>query len=636
VLKKVLITILVIGVLAITVRVLIKPAVVPNLAVSPAIGQEETVLINRAERFAGARLQRFELIGILPPFVDGRSYEPDDSPAGIVVDLTGIPVADAPIVEYRRVIALPGETVVARKDLGIFVDGKLLDERSYTKDLPKCDLFVLADITRQSAESGFLQSYQNSDAPIVVPPDMVFVLADNREFPGSEKWGFLSQKRVVGKVSYKIAGNGLTEIKTPALVFATEKIAINDDGVRALEKGEFTKAIHLFKSALAIDNNFELARDNLSIAYNNFAIKSADKPDVALDSLHKALFLDPDNELTKTNLAGMLKRLGMNENNYKDRVALAEQAAKKGKNISALVEYRAAVKLDPNPSILAKVSQLEQQCNFPAHAIPEDLVTATADSTKQDVSELLPKSTNFVETRMDSNVTNNDSKPVENASKAKKTALEPNRPAEKPTAATAEKMTPATTTDKTKTATTTEKTLTEKTPTEAPTAKTTAATNTAETKVAATNTAATKTAATKVAATKTAEVKTAKQKTAKENHTDKKTASTKSATDEFRVIPVEELVGKQDDLEHRAPEVISDVTSQTVLESKPLKKQSTGFDIGAFMQNIVSAISPKSQNSTGNVNSSERNQLGSEQSGRSTDTTGGASDYRGPPLLKHP
>lgn len=388
---KIIISLLALTVVALTARALINPAVVSNTAITPTLEKGDVILINRAERFANKPLNRFELVAIVPPFVNGKHYELDESPSAMIADLTGLPVGEAPVIDVRRVIALPGETIVVRKDLGIFIDGKLLDESSYTKDLPDSDLFVVADIMRQSAFTGLIQSYDNGDAPIVVPPNFVFVLPDNRtEYPGSDKWGFLSQKRVLGKIPYRVSEKGLVEIKTPTLAFAPDKIAINDDGVRALEKGDFADAIQLFKSALAIDNNFELARDNLSIAYNNLAIKSASQPRVALDSLHKALFLDPDNELTKKNLAGILERLGKNAGKFEDRIALAEEASNEGKAISALVEYRAAVKLKPSPTILAKVSQLEKKCDFPAHAIPEDLAETPVRTTTAKAASTVP------------------------------------------------------------------------------------------------------------------------------------------------------------------------------------------------------------------------------------------------------
>jgi len=423
--KKVVILFLLIIITAFAARALIYPAVTANTAVSPTIQQGETMLITRFEHFTNQPFNRFEVVAIIPPFLQGRAYEPVETPLSIFADLTGIPVSPVPAIELQRVIALPNETVVIRQGLGIFIDGKLLDESTYTKDLPHSDLFVLADIVRESMENGVLQSYESSEAPIVVPPDMVFVMPDDRKnFSGSNEWGFLPQKRIVGKVSFKLAKNGIESIKTPAVKFATQKVAINDDGVRALDKGEYTKAIHLFKSALAIDNNFDLAQDNLSIAYNNFAIQSAGKPEVALDSLHKALFLDPDNDLTKKNLAGILKRMGKDATKFEDRVELAEDALKHKKTISALVEYRAAVKLQPTPTILAKVSALEAQCNFPPHAIPEDLVTATIDNTAllNDKSEPIANSSEASDTRLElGERTQSTDKRLKKAAKAEST-----------------------------------------------------------------------------------------------------------------------------------------------------------------------------------------------------------------------
>ncbi len=375
-LKKVLIIgILVLVVALVAARAAICPINIGNEAISPTLKKGDVILVNRAAKLMQQPLKHFDVIAISPPYVDGNPYTPPDSLESTIADYTGLPVGAPTMMDVRRVIALPGETIVVRKDLGVFIDGKLLDESSYLTHQLQSDLFVLEDITKQSLDQGNAQPYQNSEAPIVVPQGSVFVLPDNRmDFVGSDMWGFIPQGRIIGKVEFKIGNGNIAELKTPTLHFATEKVAMNDDGVRALGKGEFAKAIQLFKSALAIDNSFELARDNLSIAYNNFAIQSIKTPELALDSLHKALFLDPDNQLTKKNLAGVINRIGKSATRYEDRIALADEALKRGKVISALVEYREAVKLNPNPTILAKVSSLEAKCNFPAHAIPEDRV----------------------------------------------------------------------------------------------------------------------------------------------------------------------------------------------------------------------------------------------------------------------
>ncbi|MBX9666597.1 MAG: signal peptidase I [Candidatus Obscuribacterales bacterium] len=384
-LKKVLIIgIIVLVVALVAARAAICPINIGNEAISPTLKKGDVILVNRAAKLMQQPLKHFDVIAISPPYVDGNPYTPPDSLESAIADYTGLPVGAPTMIDVRRVIALPGETIVVRKDLGVFIDGKLLDESSYLTHQLQSDLFVLDDITKQSLDQGNAQPYQNSEAPIVVPQDSIFVLPDNRmDFVGSDMWGFIPQGRIIGKVEFKIGNGNIAELKTPTLQFATEKVAMNDDGVRALGKGEFARAIQLFKSALAIDNSFELARDNLSIAYNNFAIQSIKTPDLALDSLHKALFLDPDNQLTKKNLAGVIDRLGKSATKYEDRIALADEALKRGKVISALVEYREAVKLNPNPTILAKVSSLEAKCNFPAHAIPEDQVQSKTISATQ-------------------------------------------------------------------------------------------------------------------------------------------------------------------------------------------------------------------------------------------------------------
>lgn len=569
--RKVLITIIVLLVAVAGARVLFAPAVVPTLAVSPTLNQGDNILINRLDSFMGKPLERFELVAIVPPFVDGSAFEPAGSPLSTIADLTGLPIAPTNPIDLRRVIALPGETVVVRKDLGIFIDGKLLDESSYTKDEPETDIFVLSDINRHSSDQGVVQSNEDSQAPIVVPPGMVFVLADNRKFPGSETWGFVNQDRVQGKVVCKLDKNGVQQLKTPALAFATEKIAINDEGVRALDKGEFTKAIHLFKSALAIDNNFELARDNLSIAYNNFAIQNAGKPDVALDSLHKALFLDPDNELTKKNLSGILKRMGRDATKYEDRAALAQDALKRGKTISALVEYRAAIKLNPNPTILGEISNLEAKCNFPAHAIPEDLVDSkskttplTADAPRTELGENKVALTSAL-SKLNKSLEPNPTVKQEDGKVEAKPASDKRVSNMEKTDRKKEKEASSVSTEK----------------------------DTSDKKAEV--------------AKPVSDKKKVKEKPIEEKSGSPEQTPVASASDTKVDLPSAKTAPKPD------AERITPKPEPTALQSRKLKKPENKFNIGAIMENIVAAISPKK-----------------------SQTTDGSESYRGPPLLKKP
>lgn len=340
---------------------------------SPTLKNDDNVFVNRANRSLGKPLSRFDIVALVPPFVDGKLYSTPDSVLYTIGNLTGLPFLPKDPEHLRRVIALPGETVVIRSNMGIFIDGRLLDESSYTIGRPHVDLDRLGELVKRLPGTGDITSYQDSNAPLVVPEGSVFVMPDNRnEFVGSETWGFVEQGRIVGTVEQRLGSEGIVAVVRPVEKFAMKKVDLNDQGVRALEKKNYHQAIQFFKSALAIDREYTLARENLSIAYNNIAIENAATPDVALDSLHKAMFLDPDNPLTIKNLDGILKRMGKDPNKYDDRIKLAEYAEERRRAIDALVEYREALKIKQSPTVLAKVSQLELECRHSVNTITDD------------------------------------------------------------------------------------------------------------------------------------------------------------------------------------------------------------------------------------------------------------------------
>lgn len=355
------------------IRFFAQPLSISSTSMSPSLKNDDNVLVNRANRLLGKPLSRFDIVALVPPFVDGKLYSTPSNAMYAMGNFTGLPFLPRDPVHLRRVIALPGETVVLRSNMGIFIDGRLLDESSYTTGRPKVDLDRLGELVKRLPDSGDITSFQDSNAPLVVPEGAVFVMPDNRnEFVGSETWGFVEQGRIVGTVEQRLGPQGLIAIVRPVEMFAMKKVDLNDQGVKALEKKNFHQAIQFFKSALSIDREYTLARENLSIAYNNIAIENAATPDVALDSLHKAMFLDPDNPLTIKNLDGILKRMGKNPKKYEDRIKLAEYAEQRRRSIDALVEYREALKISQSPKILAKISQLELECRHSVNTITDD------------------------------------------------------------------------------------------------------------------------------------------------------------------------------------------------------------------------------------------------------------------------
>lgn len=118
---------------------------------------------------------------------------------------------------------------------------------------------------------------------------------------------------------------------------------LNNEGVTLLSKNKFEMAILKFEEALRVDPNYEYARANLGIAYNNCALKSPLKK--ALPMFRKALWCSPRNNTTRENLNHCLKASGLRPDLPQVRMNLAEQLKTANDFQGAVVEYREALAL---------------------------------------------------------------------------------------------------------------------------------------------------------------------------------------------------------------------------------------------------------------------------------------------------
>lgn len=347
------------------IRYLFQPYTVWVDSMAPTLRIGEKTIIESLYRLKGEKLKRFDLVAIIPPYIDGKPYKHNKDIETQIGNLLGLPGLKHDPLFVRRIIALPGETVLIKKDIGIIVNGRLLEETAFTTEKPNESIESLKDIETPE-QAGSTKPYGESQETLVVPKDHYLILPDHRNhYMGSDRWGFVNEDRVIGRVAYKFGLVFLTPIKRPEIVFANEKINLNDEGVRALAENKFGKAIHLFNQAMKIDKNYSVAKDNLSIAYNNYAITLKNKPEAAMDKLHKALYIDPDNELTRKNLANLLTSINKDPNDFNVRFNLAEVAFKEKRFLDALVEYREAQSIKPDDACSAKIELLETQKLFP-------------------------------------------------------------------------------------------------------------------------------------------------------------------------------------------------------------------------------------------------------------------------------
>ncbi len=121
-----------------------------------------------------------------------RPLGADDVLARGMIVVHRIPQTDGTL-GVKRVIGLPGETVESRSK-HVFIDGKPLDEPYAlitNEPLPSFSGKVPPDVLRR----------RDNMPPLVVPPDFVFLLGDNRDAAWDSRFfGAVKRTEVTGVV----------------------------------------------------------------------------------------------------------------------------------------------------------------------------------------------------------------------------------------------------------------------------------------------------------------------------------------------------------------------------------------------------------------------------------------------------
>jgi tetratricopeptide (TPR) repeat protein len=182
-------------------------------------------------------------------------------------------------------------------------------------------------------------------------------------------------------VSTKIASD--TELLK--LLLAQEKAAdkaiqLNNDGVRALTSYDFPLAMKKFEQSLKEDPNFQLARQNLAIAYNNEGLQGRGDLCAALKLFHMASFIDSDNITTEQNMNGVIAMMGKDPKKFGVRLELGDDCLKNDELKGAVVEYSAALKIEDNAATHKKLGDVYQLLNENAKA-SEEFAAAARQTT---------------------------------------------------------------------------------------------------------------------------------------------------------------------------------------------------------------------------------------------------------------
>ena len=167
---------------------------IPSSSMEPTLKIQDRILVEKVSAPVLQRqVQRGDIMVFYPPTIE--TGMPDNGLMGRYVPF----LPENPPAFIKRVVGVPGDLISIKKDVGVFINGKLQEAPAGTEP-PHYNLEKMSDISGYSMTGKFIQPYAGDDSPVVVPPDHWFMLGDNRNNSGdSHVWGFVEQNRAVGR-----------------------------------------------------------------------------------------------------------------------------------------------------------------------------------------------------------------------------------------------------------------------------------------------------------------------------------------------------------------------------------------------------------------------------------------------------
>jgi signal peptidase I len=162
---------------------------IPSESMVPILKVEDRVVIERLTRWFRP-YERGDILVFYPPMTELKN-----DPWSVFLRLTGFSglvykKEDYLDVAYiKRLIGLPGDTVEVKPGVGVFVNGKMLDEPYVREIANSCSMVAPVPVC----------------APIKVPAGQYYFMGDNRnQSADSRYWGFESEDRVIGRAVFRI------------------------------------------------------------------------------------------------------------------------------------------------------------------------------------------------------------------------------------------------------------------------------------------------------------------------------------------------------------------------------------------------------------------------------------------------
>lgn len=189
-------------VLLIIIRLCIGEArYIPSASMEPTLQINDRLIVEKISKNMGQPIQRGDILVFYPPPIEMGGQDLRSDPLTLLGRWTGLPFLPNEAAFIKRVVGLPGDHIRIQAGAGVYVNQQLLDESAYIKEVPNYDLNTLGDIGGRNTLGEFIHPYaKHANDPIIVPAGHVFMMGDNRNnSEDSHVWGFLDQKRVIGR-----------------------------------------------------------------------------------------------------------------------------------------------------------------------------------------------------------------------------------------------------------------------------------------------------------------------------------------------------------------------------------------------------------------------------------------------------
>lgn len=152
---------------------------------------------------------------------------------------------------------------------------------------------------------------------------------------------------------------------TPAQCAAPEFVALNNQGVIAINKRQWQAAVEALTEALKRDHSYTKAQWNLSLALQGRAVELMQNKNysAALSDLHKAYYLDVHlgargaNGSAAKHINEAIKAIGKDPDIAASHTELAESYLKENNLIGACAEFSLAYNLNSDKAILDKLNE---------------------------------------------------------------------------------------------------------------------------------------------------------------------------------------------------------------------------------------------------------------------------------------